>query len=213
MTFEINAADIPALTDALQEQAATARKGRRKFGQNAGPAKVRRRLRDAELARMVADGSTLQAAADTLGFKSRQGAQAALERFLARNEMSAADMLRQTEGARLETAVEVVMGIITESYDAVGIKGLEALDELDSYEVDKRLESIAERLGKNAELKLKAMDRLVSLGGRAGKVFGYDAPTKVEGSGMGGDITVTFAGGMEKPPAMAEPAVIIEPQV
>lgn len=215
MKFEMNADDVPALTAELEAAAAESRRKRRKAvrGSKTGPAAVKRRARDANLVEMRAQGKTLQECADTLGFNSKQAAQQALERALSKREVSAAELLRQSEGARLETAVGVVMGIITEEYDAVGVAGLEMLDALDGYERNKYIDAIVERIGKNAELKLKAMDRLVSLGGRAGKVFGYDAPTKLEGNGMGGNVTVMFDGAMAKPIGMAEPELIIEPQV
>ncbi|AOZ64668.1 hypothetical protein SEA_CHOCOLAT_2 [Arthrobacter phage Chocolat] len=215
MTFEMGAADVPKVTKEL-EAAMKARKRRkqRKDGGKAGPSALRRRDRIIEALRMRRDeGKTWEQVAKLNGWNSKQACYEACMNYLEKHDKAEIDLYRDVEYSRLEKAAEVVMGII-ESDNAVLDMMMEetSIDMLDGYQRNKYLDEVADRVGKNVELKLKAVDRLVNVGTRTGKILGYDAPTKLEGNGMGGDITVTFAGAMAKPAEMAEPEIIVEPE-
>ncbi|ALY09848.1 hypothetical protein SEA_JAYCOOKIE_2 [Arthrobacter phage JayCookie] len=215
MTFEMGAADVPKVTKEL-EAAMKARKRRkqRKDGGKAGPSALRRRDRIIEALRMRRDeGKTWEQVAKLNGWNSKQACYEACMNYLEKHDKAEIDLYRDVEYSRLEKAAEVVMGII-ESDNAVLDMMMDetSIDMLDGYQRNKYLDEVADRVGKNVELKLKAVDRLVNVGTRTGKILGYDAPTKLEGNGMGGDITVTFAGAMAKPAEMAEPEIIVEPE-
>ncbi|QGZ17101.1 Rnase E [Arthrobacter phage DrYang] len=215
MSFEMGASEVPAVNDEL-EAAMKARKRRkqRRDGGKAGPTALKRRERIIEALRLRRDeGKTWEQVAKLTGWNSRQTCYEACMRYLEKHDKAEVDLYRDVEYSRLEKAATVIMGVIENDHIAVGIMPDEStLDELDSFTRNKYLEDLAEKVAKNVELKLKAVDRLVNVGARTGKVMGYDAPTKLEGNGMGGDITVTFAGAMNKPAEMAEPELIIEPE-
>ncbi|QEQ94503.1 hypothetical protein SEA_LINUS_2 [Arthrobacter phage Linus] len=214
MTFEMDAADVPKVTEEL-EAAMKARKRRkqRKDGGKAGPSALRRRDRIIEALRMRRDeGKTWEQVAKLNGWNSKQACYEACMNYLEKHDKAEIDLYRDVEYSRLEIAAEVIMGVIQDDLGVAGLVDENLIDEMDSYRRSKYLDDIAERVGKNVELKLKAVDRLVNVGARSGKILGYDAPTKLEGNGMGGDITVTFAGAMAKPAEMAEPEIIVEPE-
>lgn len=215
MSFEMDASEVPKVTEEL-ESAMKARKRRkqRRDGGKAGPSALKRRDRIIEALRMRRDeGKTWEQVAKLNGWNSKQACYEACMNYLEKHDKAEIDLYRDVEYSRLEKAAEVVMGII-ESDNAVLDMMLDehTIADMDGYQRNKYLDDVADRVGKNVELKLKAVDRLVNVGTRTGKILGYDAPTKLEGNGMGGDITVTFAGAMAKPAEMAEPEIIVEPE-
>ncbi|AIZ01787.1 hypothetical protein ArV1_100 [Arthrobacter phage vB_ArtM-ArV1] len=218
MSFEMDAADVPKVTEELDTDAIVAnrikRKNHRRNGPKSGPAALKRRDRIIEALRLRRDeGKTWDQIAPLTGFNSRQSCYAACMKFLDKRDLLEIDLYRDVEYSRLEIAAQVVMGIIQDDTAAAGILLDEHdIDDMDGFRRNKYLDDVAERVGKTLETKLKAIDRLVNVGARAGKILGYDAPTKLEGNGMGGDITVTFAPAMNKPAEMAEPEMIIEPE-
>lgn len=216
MTWEMNAADVPRVTEELRNAADFNNKAARKRGKAApGAVGSPRALKRKQMCQagweMRADKATWDEVAATVGFSTPNAARLAVLAYARKKQFDAADQYRENEGSRLETALGVVMGIITDDAAVLGLD-LERVAELEGPEQAEMLDRLGERLKKDMELKLKAMDRLVTIGARMGKAFGYDAPTKVENSGTGGQITVMFDGAMAKPLAMAEPELIVEPQ-
>ncbi len=217
MTFEMDAADVPRVTEELRNALDFNNKQARKRGKAAhgavgSPRALKRKKMCLDGWNMRSDNATWEEVADTVGFSTPNAARLAVLAYARKKQFDAADQYRNNEGTRLETALGVVMGIITDDAAAFNLD-LERVAELEGPEQAGMLDRLADLLKKDAELKLKAMDRLVSIGGRMGKVFGYDAPTKVEASGAGGSITVMFDAGMAKAKGMAEPELIVEPQV
>ncbi|ASX98673.1 hypothetical protein SEA_COLUCCI_2 [Arthrobacter phage Colucci] len=218
MNFEMDAADVPKVTEQLDADAIVAnrikRKNHRRNGPKSGPAALKRRDRIIEALRIRREeGKTWEQVAALTGFPSRQSCYAACMKYLDKKDLEEIDLYRDVEYSRLEKASEVIMGILTDDLGAAGfLLDEHDIDDMDGFRRNKYLEDVAERVNKNMETKLKAIDRLVNVGARTGKILGYDAPTKLEGNGMGGDITVTFAPAMAKPAEMAEPEMIIEPE-
>ncbi|AYD81496.1 Rnase E [Arthrobacter phage KBurrousTX] len=219
MSFEMDASEVPKVTEELEDKIVENRAKRKAYRQGrpntvTGPAALKRREK-VQLAMRLRreEGLTWDQIAPRAGYNSKQACYEAVRKFMDKQDMEEVQLYRDVEYSRLEKAAKVVMGIIEDDDIATGIMPDEDhLDSLDTFTRNKYLDDIAERLEKSLELKLKAVDRLVNVGARTGKVMGYDAPTKLEGNGMGGDITVTFAGAMQKPAEMAEPELIIEPQ-
>lgn len=212
MNLEMDAADVPRVTDEMRKQEDfNNRKARhhRKTHSVGSPKALTRKKMALDGWDMRNGGSTWQEIADQVGYPSARAAYDAVLRYVKKRELDAGELYRMNEGARLETAVSVVMGIITGQDE---VYGLEQIMTMDGPEQEDALERLAAKIKRDAELKLKAMDRLVNIGGRMGKVFGYDAPTKVENSGNGGHISVVFDGAMAKPLGMAEPEIIVEPK-
>jgi hypothetical protein len=212
MNLEMDAADVPKVTEEMRQQEDfNNRKARhhRKTHSVASPKALTRKKMALDAWDMRNGGATWADIADKVGYPSPRAAYDAVLRYVKKRELDAGELYRMNEGARLETAIGVVMKIIT---DDVEVYGLDQIREMDGYEQDQALEKLSEKLRKDAEIKLKAMDRLVNIGGRMGKVFGYDAPTKVENSGNSGHISVVFDGAMAKPLQMNEPEIIVEPQ-
>lgn len=217
MNIEMDAADVPKVTEELDADAIVAnrikRKNHRRNGPKSGPAALKRRDRIVEALRLRRDeGKTWEQIAPLTGFNSKQTVYSACMKFLDKRDMDEIDLYRDVEYSRLEKASEVIMGVITDDLGVVGLIDENLIDEMDGYRRSKYLDDLADRVAGRIETKLKAIDRLVTVGTRTGKILGYDAPTKLEGNGMGGDITVTFAPAMDKPAEMAEPELIIEPE-
>lgn len=217
MKLEMDAADVPRVTDEMRNAPDFNNKKARKRGKAAhgavgSPRALKRKKMCADGWEMRANKATWEEVAATLGFATANAARLAVLAYARKKQFDAADQYRENEGSRLETALGVVMGIITDDAAVLGLD-LERVAELEGPEQAEMLDKLGERLKKDMELKLKAMDRLVSIGGRMGKAFGYDAPTKVENSGTGGQITVMFDAAMSKPLTMADPEIIVEPQI
>lgn len=213
MTFEIDAADVPRVTEEMRaREDFNNRKARhhRKTHSVGSPKAMARKKKARDGWDMRAGGATWEEIADTCGYLHAKAAYDAVTKYAAKHQMEANELYRHNEGARLETALSVVMGIIMGKEE---IYGIEQIANMDGPDQERALEKLAERIKKDAELKLKAMDRLVNIGGRMGKVFGYDAPTKLETSGTTGSITVEFSPAMSKPAVMNEPELTVEPQV
>jgi len=141
-------------------------------GKKTNAAAVNAAIRDAEALRLRAQDWTYQDIADHLGYDSKATAYGAVKKRLTEIKADAVDELRGIEDQKLTIGFTEVFRILNADYD-----------------IPDHLETVAEAvayLSKDAELKLKAIDRLDKLSARRAKLMGLDAPQKTEITGAGG---------------------------
>lgn len=134
-----------------------------------------RAQRDAQAARLRAQGLTYPAIAAELGYRDKQAARYAVERALVDTVSEPAAEVRQLELARLDEALRVAFQVMYTKHLVVS-NGLVV-----------RVRAINPDTGKRQSVpliddgpKLAAIDRIVKISERRAKLLGLDAPTKIE---------------------------------
>ena len=172
-----------------------------------------RKIRDAKAMDMRHCGATYPEIAEECGYPSAQAAREAVGRGANKKYDEAATALRIHEDANLEEASRFVMGVIKADKPLPGMDDLEELlATADRRDVERAVESMLESVAQDVDRRLRAVDRIINIGARKGKLWGYDAPTKQEISGDAGIINVVFDSGVSAPSGMNEPELVIEPE-
>jgi len=136
---------------------------------------------------LKAAGRTNQQIADQLGYADRSSVSKAVSAALSRAGQLGVDELRAVQDVQLGVAMQVVFEVLNRVFPQVVIpKGM------DAGEGRVWVEKVADAVEGRQELRLKAVDRLVRISDRAGKLHGLDAPIKTEVSGDG-SISVLFS--------------------
>lgn len=121
--------------------------------------------RDAEAARMRANGSTYDQIATALGFSTRTNARRAIQRALAATVREPADELRQLELVRLDALWVEATKVMTAEHLTVNHGKVVEVDGVPL---------------KDDGPVLSAIDRLLKIMERRAKLVGLDAPAKVQ---------------------------------
>lgn len=172
-----------------------------------------RKIRDSKAMDMRFGGATYPEIAEELDYPSAHSAREAIERATNKKYDEASTALRIHEDANLEEASRFVMGVIKADKPLPGMENLEELlATADRRDVERAVESMLEEVGQDVDRRLRAVDRIINIGARKGKLWGYDAPTKQEISGDAGIINVMFDSGIAPNGGMNEPELIVEPE-
>jgi hypothetical protein len=134
-----------------------------------------RAQRDADAARLRAQGHTYAAIAERLGYRGWQAARYAVERALVDTVTEPAAEVRQLELARLDEALKAAFEVLHTKHLVV------------SNGIVVRVRGINPDTGKRQSVplldsmpRLAAIDRIVKISERRSKLLGLDAPTKIE---------------------------------
>lgn len=168
-------------------------------GTKTGTRTVAIRKRQDQAVQLRAQGMRLEDIAKALGYRNRSAASKAVLASLARSESESADELRALHSERLAAGYRAVGEIIAAAYDIPVLP-----DDMDGQEREEFAQMVADAIEAKAELKLKAVDRLVRLMEREARLHGLDAPVKAELNGQ--SVSVVFHSALQFPP----PAQVVD---
>lgn len=175
--------------------------------------KMLRKARDARAMEMRMSDATFPEIMEECGYPSVYAVRKAIDRAVNKAFDTNAEAMRIVEDNNLEVATRVVMDMIRADKPLPGLDQLEELlSTADRADVERAVERMVETASEDADRRLRAVDRIITIGARKGKLWGYDAPTKQEISGDAGIINVVFDAGVSAASGMDEPELVVEPK-
>lgn len=173
----------------------TGNTARRVPSKRLSPRIVEVRRKQAEAARLFALGVPLREIAAQVGYESKAGASRAVKSVLNRSDSVEAETIRAAHEERLGAGYRATFEILHRVFPPIVVP-----NGMDAAEGRKWVGRVAAVLEERAELRLKAVDRLLRLMEREARLHGIDAPTRTELSGDG-SISVLFASALRPHPA------------
>ncbi|WP_157695206.1 hypothetical protein [Nakamurella panacisegetis] len=116
--------------------------------------------------------------AERVGYESKAGVSRAIKSVLDRSDSDEADALRSAHAERIGMGYRTVLEVINRQHPAPTIPAA-----MDAVEGAKWVDRVAAALEDRAELRLRAVDRLVRLLEREARLHGLDAPVRVQADG------------------------------
>lgn len=138
------------------------------------------RQKQNEAARLYGLGSSLREIADQLGYASKAGASKAIKAVLNRADSAEAETIRTAHDERIGAGYRATFEILNRVYPSITVP-----DGMDAAEGALWVGRVAAVMEERADLRLKAVDRLVRLMEREARLHGLDAPVRAEMSGDG----------------------------